>query len=157
MNQQHPETYPINDNNKHLQSHEKTNQPPNNNEEVNQQHPETSPINDNNNHLEITKNHKNRNPEETVMQHNNNKKGKGNTNEVKILIIKHKGHPHSSGYPDRSINIEIGQSKHVPLHHHLQGIIKDNEKETKQQHYHQYSHHYSQHNDQEPKDLESRQ
>ena len=99
------------------------------------------------------------------MQHKNNKKGKGNTNEVKILIIKHKGHPHSSGYPDCSINIVIGQSKHVPLHHHLQGIIKDNEKETKQQHYHhpnvdrdekihhQYSHHYSQHNDQEPKDL----
>ena len=129
----------------------------NNNEEVNQQHPETSPINDNNNHLEITKNHKNRNPEETVMQHNNNKKGKGNTNEVKILIIKHKGHPHFSGYPDRSINIVIGQSKHVPLHHHLQGIIKDNKKKTKQQHHHhptvdrdeqihhQYSHHHSRH------------
>ena len=32
MNQQHPETSPINNNNKHLQSHEKQNQPHNNKE-----------------------------------------------------------------------------------------------------------------------------
>ena len=32
VNQQHPETSPMNDNNKHLQSHEKQNQPHNNKE-----------------------------------------------------------------------------------------------------------------------------